>query len=117
MILGLLEGQVKMSKSNPDSAIFVEDTEEDIKRKIKKAFCKEKEVKDNPIMDYVKNIIMQARSEFVIERPEKWGGNLKYTNYEDFEKDYVEGKIHPGDLKPSVAKVINELIEPIRKHF
>lgn len=117
MILGLLEGQVKMSKSDPDSAIFVEDSEEDIKRKIKKAFCREKEVKDNPIMDYLKNIIFQARSEFVIERPEKWGGNQKYSTYADLERDFVEGKIHPGDLKPAVAKVINELIEPIRRHF
>ncbi len=25
--------------------------------------------------------------------------------------------MHPGDLKPAVAKTINELIEPVRKHF
>ena len=25
--------------------------------------------------------------------------------------------MHPGDLKPAVAKVINELIEPVRQHF
>jgi tyrosyl-tRNA synthetase len=25
--------------------------------------------------------------------------------------------LHPNDLKPAVAKVINELIEPVRKHF
>ena len=31
-----------MSKSNPDSAIFMEDTPEDVNRKIKKAFCPEK---------------------------------------------------------------------------
>ncbi len=28
-----------MSKSDPESAIFMEDTEADIKNKIKKAFC------------------------------------------------------------------------------
>lgn len=31
--------------------------------------------------------------------------------------DFSEGKLHPGDLKPAVAKVLNELIEPVRKHF
>lgn len=31
-----------MSKSIPDSAIFMEDTVEDVNRKIKKAFCPEK---------------------------------------------------------------------------
>jgi tyrosyl-tRNA synthetase len=25
--------------------------------------------------------------------------------------------LHPGDLKPSVAKAINELLDPVRKHF
>jgi tyrosyl-tRNA synthetase len=32
-------------------------------------------------------------------------------------EDFKEGKLHPNDLKPSVARVINELIEPVRKHF
>ena len=35
MLMGLKEGQEKMSKSDPDSAIFMEDTEADVKRKIK----------------------------------------------------------------------------------
>jgi tyrosyl-tRNA synthetase len=25
--------------------------------------------------------------------------------------------LHPGDLKPTVARIINELIDPVRKHF
>jgi tyrosyl-tRNA synthetase len=33
------------------------------------------------------------------------------------EKDFLEGKVHPGDLKPAVAKALNELIEPVRQHF
>lgn len=32
-------------------------------------------------------------------------------------KDFEEGLLHPGDLKPAVARIINELIEPVRKHF
>jgi tyrosyl-tRNA synthetase len=39
MMPGLLEGQEKMSKSNPKSAIFMEDSEIDVSSKIKKAFC------------------------------------------------------------------------------
>ena len=35
MLMGLKEGQEKMSKSDPDSAIFMEDSEADVKRKIK----------------------------------------------------------------------------------
>ena len=43
-----------MSKSDPDSAIFMEDTIEDVNRKIKKSFCPEKIVEGNPILDYCK---------------------------------------------------------------
>jgi tyrosyl-tRNA synthetase len=39
MLMGLKEGQEKMSKSDPDSAIFMEDAAEDVRRKIKKAYC------------------------------------------------------------------------------
>lgn len=57
MISGLKEGQDKMSKSDPDSAIFMEDTAEDVKRKIKKAYCPPEIVEKNPILDYSKHII------------------------------------------------------------
>jgi tryptophanyl-tRNA synthetase len=39
MMPGLLEGQEKMSKSDPNSAIFMEDSEAEVSAKIKKAFC------------------------------------------------------------------------------
>eukprot|EP00967_Tisochrysis_lutea_P030404 scaffold35690_cov18-Tisochrysis_lutea.AAC.1 len=39
MMPGLLEGQEKMSKSDPNSAIFMEDTEQEVSTKIKKAYC------------------------------------------------------------------------------
>jgi tyrosyl-tRNA synthetase len=39
MLYGLKEGQEKMSKSDPDSAIFMEDGVEDVERKIRSAFC------------------------------------------------------------------------------
>lgn len=117
MISGLIEGQEKMSKSNADSAIFMEDTVEEVKKKIKKAFCPEKIVEANPILDYCKNIIFGARDKLEIIRNEENGGNKIFTSYAELEADFVEGKLHPGDLKPAVARAINELIEPVRKHF
>jgi tyrosyl-tRNA synthetase len=58
MLMGLKEGQEKMSKSDPDSAIFMEDAADDVKRKIKKAYCPPEVVEANPIMDYAKNIVL-----------------------------------------------------------
>lgn len=106
-----------MSKSNPDSAIFMEDSAKDVEKKIKKAFCKEKVIERNPIMDYCKNIIFGLRSKLEIVRKPEHGGNRTYNSYEELTKEYEEGLLHPDDLKTAVAKVINELIEPVRKHF
>ena len=39
MLYGLKKGQEKMSKSDPDSAIFMEDTAEDVARKLANAYC------------------------------------------------------------------------------
>ncbi|CAK0793170.1 unnamed protein product, partial [Prorocentrum cordatum] len=39
MLLGLKKGQAKMSKSDPDSAIFMEDAPEDVARKVRNAYC------------------------------------------------------------------------------
>jgi tyrosyl-tRNA synthetase len=78
MILGLKEGQQKMSKSDPDSAIFMEDTVKDVERKIKQAFCPPKVVKDNPILDYCNNIVFKCRYELTILRKPENGGD-KYS--------------------------------------
>mmetsp|Transcript_11140 Transcript_11140/g.1729 ORF Transcript_11140/g.1729 Transcript_11140/m.1729 type:complete len:104 (+) Transcript_11140:146-457(+) len=103
-----------MSKSDPNSAIFMEDSAKDVESKIKKAFCPELIVEKNPILDYAKSIIFPARDYLSIVRKEEFGGNKTYTKYADLEKDYAEGALHPGDLKKAVAIAINELIEPVR---
>ncbi|MFH0906459.1 MAG: tyrosine--tRNA ligase, partial [archaeon] len=110
----------KMSKSNPDSCIFMTDTKEEIIKKFNKAYCLEGVVEDNPVLEYCKYIVferMDVIKEFVVERPEKFGGTVKYKSYEQLEKDFVEKKLHPADLKASTAKYIDQLLEPVRKHF
>src|SRR3989344_150821 len=66
--------EMKMSKSKPDSAIFMTDTEKDIQRKMGKAYCPEKVIQDNPLLEYCKYIIFESFKEFKIERPSKFGG-------------------------------------------
>ncbi len=107
----------KMSKSNPDSAIFMTDTVEDVGRKIKKAFCPEKITEDNPIIDYCKHIIFEKYPIIEIKRPEKYGGNMDIHGYDDLISRFTSGELHPMDLKQAVAGYINELLEPVRKHF
>lgn len=117
MLSGLKEGQAKMSKSDPDSAIFMEDKAEDVNRKIKKAFCPEKVVAGNPILDYTKNIIFERFGSFTVKRDAKNGGDKEYATYAELEADFVAGNLHPGDLKANVAVAINALLQPVRDHF
>ena len=106
-----------MSKSRPDSAIFMTDSEEDIKRKISKAYCPEKKVEENPVLEYCKYIIFDKAESIELKRPEKFDGNLRVESYKQLESLYSEGKIHPADLKAPVAINLNMLVEPVRKHF
>jgi tyrosyl-tRNA synthetase len=114
-----IEGAIakKMSKSNPNSSIFMTDSEEEIKKKFKKAYCPEGQVKDNPVLEYFKYIVFEKVDKVLIERPEKFGGDLIFDSYKSLEKDFVSKKVHPLDLKITCAKYINEFLEPVRKHF
>uniref|UniRef100_A0A7S4DMU6 tyrosine--tRNA ligase n=2 Tax=Lotharella globosa TaxID=91324 RepID=A0A7S4DMU6_9EUKA len=117
MLMGLKQGQAKMSKSDPNSAIFMEDEPHQVKKKINSAYCPPGVVKDNPILDYTKHIIFNRNGKLLIKRKEENGGDVEYKSFEDLEKDYAEEKLHPGDLKPAVIAALNEMLEPVRKHF
>lgn len=108
---------LKMSKSNPDSAIFMTDSIAEVQRKIGNAYCPAKQIEENPIIEYCKYIIFEKQKDLVIDRPEKFGGALVIKGYEDLAKTYASGRLHPQDLKKAVADAINTYLEPVRKHF
>jgi tyrosyl-tRNA synthetase len=122
-MLAALDGQDKMSKSNPDAAIFMEDTEAEVNRKIKKAFCPEKQlsvtegdtVLKNGCMEYVQYLVLPKLGKFDVAF--KAGGSKTYTNYDDVRDDFLSGAIHPSDLKPALAAAVNVMLEPVRQHF
>jgi len=109
--------ELKMSKSKPDTCIFIHDSEEEIKRKINKSFCMEKEIEYNPLLDWVKKLIFPIEGRLKISRPVKFGGDTSYNDYKKLEKDFGEGNIHPIDLKNSVAESLIEILKPAREHF
>ncbi len=80
---------IKMSKSKPDSAIFMTDSEGEIKRKINKAYCPEKTIDENPLMEYARYIIFEKFNAMKIERPKKFGGDLELNRYEELVKVYL----------------------------
>nr|XP_036866602.1 tyrosine--tRNA ligase, cytoplasmic [Manis javanica] len=107
----------KMSSSEEESKIDLLDPKEDVKKKLKKAFCEPGNVENNGVLSFIKHVLFPLKSEFVILRDEKWGGNKTYTAYLDLEKDFADEVVHPGDLKKSVEVALNKLLDPIREKF
>jgi tyrosyl-tRNA synthetase len=135
MLYGLKKGQEKMSKSDPDSAIFMEDAPEDVERKINAAYCPrtvegaaaaaaaEEEdagkesmqlVKDdlkNPCLDYIQHIVLcPAGSTFE-------AGGVVYDSFAAVNADFLEGRLSETDLKTGLIAAINRILEPVRRHF
>jgi tyrosyl-tRNA synthetase len=107
----------KMSKSKPASGILIHDDEKAIRQKLGSAFCPAGVAQGNPVLEIVRYVVFHEFSEFVIERPAKYGGSITYGSYADVERDFVAKKIHPMDLKNGAATYVNKIIEPVYKHF
>ncbi|RLG27958.1 tyrosine--tRNA ligase, partial [Methanosarcinales archaeon] len=61
-------------------------------------------------------VIKKDKNEqLLVKRPEKFGGDIAYSDYEALEKDYVTKKLHPEDLKKAVAEEIISLLKPMKK--
>jgi tyrosyl-tRNA synthetase len=113
-----LWSQMKMSKSIPSSAIYMTDGEDEIRKKVKNAFCPEGEIDFNPLIDWAKYLVfINDKSKLEIKRPDKFGGNITYDSYEKLEKDFKEKKLHPMDLKAGMADRLVEILQPAMKHF
>lgn len=113
-----LWSKMKMSKSIPNSAIYMTDDEAEIRKKIKGAFCPEGEVGFNPLLDWSKHLIFINSESFLeIKREEKFGGDVRYDSYEDLERDFAGKKLHPMDLKNAMADKLVEILGPAMEHF
>ncbi len=108
-----LDGDEKMSSSK-NNFISVDDSTDEIREKIKESFCPPKIAADNPIMEIFKYQIIPKFNEIEIKRPEKYGGDLTLKSYEELEKMYTDGKLHPADLKNSSFEYIDFIIGNIR---
>ncbi len=113
LIVSLKGPETKMSSSEPDTLVAVNDPPEEIRRKIKNAYCPAKQVEDNPIMQIARFLVFPELGKLEVHRPEKYGGDITFESYQDLEKAYIEG-LHPLDLKSAVAEALIQILEPAR---
>jgi tyrosyl-tRNA synthetase len=113
--------QDKMSSSNNDSKIDLLDTRNQIRNKINKCYCDIGDVSDNCLLEILDKLIFpmfeHKEVDFVINRPDKYGGALVYKDYDSVKSDFAEQTLHPSDLKLGVIDAFESLIKPIRDVF
>jgi len=109
----------KMSKSDPDSSVNIHDNDDDIRRKMSKAFCppEKEEENANPVLMLCKYAVMPRIGVLDIDRPEKFGGPVSFNTYGDIAGSYFSGKLHPMDLKKGVAEALIKVLAPVRSYF
>ncbi|MDR2966896.1 MAG: tyrosine--tRNA ligase [Methanobacteriaceae archaeon] len=110
-----LDGDEKMSSSK-GNLIAIDDTEGEIVEKIKKSYCPLKEAEGNPIIEIASHFIFSNQDEIIIERDEKFGGNLNLSETELIDM-YTSGELHPADLKSAVSKFMIEYLKSVREYM
>ncbi|MCW4050715.1 MAG: tyrosine--tRNA ligase [Candidatus Bathyarchaeota archaeon] len=107
----------KMSKSVNKGAIWLNDSPKDVQEKYHAAYCPEKVVQGNPVLDHARLAVFPHLGELKIERPAKFGGDIEFTNFNELAETYSKGELHPLDLKNGVAASMIKLLEPVEKYF
>ncbi|WP_227353234.1 tyrosine--tRNA ligase [Haladaptatus salinisoli] len=118
IIAELSSGEGKMSSSE-GVTISMEDSTEDIEEKVNSAFCPPTRDPEgdleNPVLQIFEYHVFPRFERVVVERPEKYGGNLEYDDYESLAEDLESGELHPADAKSALATYLDELIAPGRE--
>jgi tyrosyl-tRNA synthetase len=111
--------EAKMSKSRPETAIFLHDSPGEISEKIKNAYCPPKVTENNPVLELARLFSFREprREPFLIKRPSEYGGTAEYWAFEELTRDYSQGKVHPLDLKNAVIEEAVRFMEPYWKWF
>ena len=123
LIADLDTGVGKMSASEGVS-ISMEDSPDDIDRKVNGAFCPptwdpdpndQGHERENPVLQIFEYHVFPRFEAVVVERPDEYGGDLEYDDYESLAADLESGELHPADAKGALATYLDDLIAPGRE--
>lgn len=106
----------KMSKSDPGSAVYIQDDEQTIKEKLRGAFCP-KELEGNPVLDICRYVLFPYNGLVEVKRGEKYGGDVTFTSFDEMAQSYSTGKLHPMDLKSGTAAGLWSITKKLHKHY
>lgn len=107
----------KMSKSRPETAIFIHDAPEEIAEKLRGAFCPPQETEGNPVLQFLQYLVFPQIDAVTVEREARHGGDATFERYGDLEAAYRRDDLHPQDLKAAAARYLADLLSDAREHF
>lgn len=110
-----LDGDAKMSSSK-GNFIAVDDSVEDITKKINKSYCPQGEIEDNPMIEIAETFVYPNQEKLLIKRPEKFGGDIELTHDELIE-NFKNGDLHPMDLKTGIKDFLIKYLAPVREYM
>jgi len=94
--------------------IFIHDSDDDIRKKVSRAWCEAGAVEGNALLAIARDIVLRGGAELRIERPERFGGDVTYSSYAGLEADYAAKSLHPSDLKAGISEALVAVVGPVR---
>jgi tyrosyl-tRNA synthetase len=107
LIMGLDGKPMSSSKGN---VIAMGDDRETIESKIMDAYCPGGELEENPVVDIYKFHLFPRFDQVTITRPDQYGGDVTYTDFDSFVDAFGSGDLHPDDAKSTAADLLDRLL-------
>merc|ERR1712216_284461 len=96
--------------------VYITDSEVDVNGKFKKAFAEPGNISHCPTLNWVTELISHyGKGEFNVKRKPGNGGDKCFKDVASCIEDYESKALHPGDLKPSLSKAVNEALADCRE--
>ncbi|MEC7626001.1 MAG: tyrosine--tRNA ligase, partial [Candidatus Thermoplasmatota archaeon] len=106
----------KMSKSDPNGALLLHDTHEQIRKKMKKAYISPDDPL-SPVYELAEHILLPEFGEIVVTPNPRFGEPSTWTDLEAFRNAVMDGTLHPLDAKFGVADGLSKGLESLANHF
>ena len=106
----------KMSKSEPNSALILHDTPEQIRKKMRKAYLDPSD-ENSPVYELVEHVVLPEFGVVEVRPDPKFGTPSDWTNLADFKQAVMSGELHPLDAKFGVADGLAKGLESVADYF
>ncbi len=106
----------KMSKSDPDNAILLDDDLDALRKKMRGAFL-EVGNSESPVFEIARLIIIPRNGSITVTPDPKYGKPSTWDKLDSFISAVSDGSIHPLDAKMAVADALADVMEPLAQHF